>query len=105
MRPMSDQDLNIEVELTNDYGTFDAVVNEIDTKKDQCRVTLLEDTSFAEKGDSSWVPISQVEKKVKKCANPWCDRDADWMEEGELGVPFPVCHKHVDPRNEVTDIE
>lgn len=55
------KDLQIEGELTNEYGTFDVVVNEIDTKTEQALVVLLEDTPYGEKGDSSWVDLENVE--------------------------------------------
>lgn len=52
--------LLLEGTLTNEYGEFDIVVNHLDTKDELVHVTLLEDTSFAPKGDSSWVPIENV---------------------------------------------
>lgn len=55
------KDLQIEATLENEYGTFQIVVNEIDTRKELALVVLLEDTPFAEKGDSSWVDISNVD--------------------------------------------
>lgn len=56
-------DLEIEATLTNEYGEYDIVVNEIDTRESLALAVLLENTPFAEKGDSSWVPIEQVETK------------------------------------------
>jgi hypothetical protein len=57
-------DLNIEATLKNKYGEFDVVVNEMDLKElgnELAKVTLLEDTPFAEKGDSSWVEVENVD--------------------------------------------
>lgn len=54
------KDLQIETTFTNEYGTYDIIVNEIDTRKELALVVLLENTPFAEKGDSSWIDIEQI---------------------------------------------
>ena len=56
-------DLQIEATLRNEYGEFNVIANEMNTRKSLVKVTLIEDTPFAEKGDSSWVDINKIETK------------------------------------------
>lgn len=57
---MSDLEENGEAVLENEYGKFQVKIHEINDERGDAKVELLEDTQFAEEGDSSWVLLKNL---------------------------------------------